>query len=583
MLLSAVSSGNVSLLLIEGSVTAIAAAAAFAFPRLGAATLSRIERTFGSLSRRRTLAVLAVGVSTLVLRLAILPFSPIPLPSSPNDFSFLLSADTFAHGRLSNPTPAMWTHFESIHISMHPTYGSMYFPGQGLVLAAGQVFFSRPWFGLFIVSALMCSAICWMLQAWLPPGWALLGGILAMLRLGLFSYWINTYTGGGLILALGGALVLGSLPRLKKTAALRYGLLMAAGIILLLLTRPYEGLLLCIPVAIALGRWALCGKRRPRPQILLGRAALPLALVAAALAWLGYYDYRAFGSPFTLPYAVNRAAYAAAPYFLWQSPRHDIVYRNPEMRKFYTENELDYFNKIRNPATFIPYTLGKAYGIFQFFAGAALYLPLIMLPRTLRDRRIRFVVLSVLLLAAGLLLEIVIGAHYVAPFTAAFYAIGLQCMRHLRLWTPEGRPVGLAMVRFSVLICFCMAGLRLWADPLHLSPPQWPPSQWNYQWYGPAQFGLERAGIAAQLESRPGKQLVIVRYSATHNPQDEWVYNAADIEDSRVVWARELDPASNLDLIHYYRNRKPWLVEPDAASPVAVPYSIPEPPSAAVR
>ena len=583
MLLSAASSGNISLLLIEGSVTAIAAAAAFAFPRLGATTFSRIERSLRSLSRRRTLSVLAVGISTLLLRLAILPFSPIPLPSSPNDFSFLLSADTFAHGRLANSTPVMWPHFESIHISVRPTYGSMYFPGQGLILAAGQVFFSHPWFGLLIVSALMCAVICWTLQAWLPPGWALLGGILAMLRLGLFSYWINTYTGGGLILALGGALVLGSLPRLMRTARLRFGLLMAAGIVLLLLTRPYEGMLLCIPVAIALGRWMLRGKRRPSPQILLRRAALPLALVAAALAWLGYYDYRAFGSPLTLPYAVNRSAYATAPYFFWQSPRHDIVYRNPEMRKFYTENELDYFNKIRNPATFLPYTIGKAYGIFQFFAGAALCLPLIMLPRIFRDRRIRFLVLSVMLLAAGLLLEIVIGAHYVAPFTAAFYAIGLQCMRHLRLWSPEGRPVGLALVRISVLICFFMAGLRLWADPLHLSPPQWPPSQWNYQWYGPAHFGLERARIAAQLQSFQGKQLVIVRYSANHNPQDEWVYNAAGIDDSRVVWARELDPASNLNLIHYYRDRKPWLVEPDAATPVALPYPIPEPPPAAVH
>jgi hypothetical protein len=131
----------------------------------------------------------------------------------PDDFSFLLAADTFAHGRLTNPTPAMWTHFESFHITMQPTYMSMYFPGQGLLLAAGKLLFGNPWFAVLMCSALMCAAICWMLQAWLPPGWALLGGILAMLRLGLFSYWVNTYTGGALITALGGALVLGALPR----------------------------------------------------------------------------------------------------------------------------------------------------------------------------------------------------------------------------------------------------------------------------------------------------------------------------------------------------------------------------------
>jgi hypothetical protein len=57
--------------------------------------------------------------------------------------------------------------------------------------------------------------------------------------------------------------VLGALPRLMKTARHRYALLMAAGIVLLAITRPYEGLLLCLPVAIALGRWLLRGKNRP--------------------------------------------------------------------------------------------------------------------------------------------------------------------------------------------------------------------------------------------------------------------------------------------------------------------------------
>jgi len=106
--------------------------------------------------------------------------------------------------------------------------------------------------------------------------WALLGGILAMLRLGLFSYWVNTYAGGGMITGLGGALVLGALPRLMKTARFRYGIVMAIGMILLGLTRPYEGVLLCLPVAVALGHWALFGKNRPRPAVLLRRAAAPL-------------------------------------------------------------------------------------------------------------------------------------------------------------------------------------------------------------------------------------------------------------------------------------------------------------------
>ena len=78
---------------------------------------------------------------------------------------------------------------------------SMYFPAQALVLAAAKVVTGHPWFGVSVHERLMCAAICWMLQAWLPPTWALLGGMLAVLRIGLFSYWINTYTGAGFIAA----------------------------------------------------------------------------------------------------------------------------------------------------------------------------------------------------------------------------------------------------------------------------------------------------------------------------------------------------------------------------------------------
>jgi hypothetical protein len=61
----------------------------------------------------------------------------------------------------------------------------------------------------------------------------------------------------------------------------------------------------------------------------------------------------------------------------------------------------------------------------------------------------------------------------------------------------------------------------------------------------------------------PGRQLVIVRYATDHNSLDEWVYNAADIDGSKVIWAREMDQAENLELIHYYKDRSVWLVQPD--------------------
>ena len=563
MILSSTPGRDISPAFVEGCLTVIVIALAFAFPGIGSAWFSGIERAFGKLARRQGWAVASVGVSAFLLRLAILPLCPIPLPFVPDDFSFLLAADTFAHGRLTNPTPAMWTHFESIQISMTPTYMSMYFPSTGLVLAAGKVLFGHPWFGLLCVTALMCAAICWMLQAWLPPGWALLGGVLVILRIGLFSYWINTYHGGGSVSALGGALVLGAFPRLVRTARLRHALLLAIGISLLLLSRPYEGLLLCLPVAAVLGRWLLFGKNRPAPAVLLRRAALPLALVLAASAWLAYYDYRAFGSPTTLPYSVNRDTYAVTPYFIWQPPRPVPAYRHQVMRTFYTVNELQEYKMARTISGFSQALVGKTLIALLFFVGTALLPAFFMLPLALLDRRIRFLVLCVAILAAGMLIQIFLIPHYLAPFTAAFYAIGLQAARHLRLWAPGGKSVGVALVRLTVTLCFIMAGLRLFAEPLHLKLTEWPPSKWLAAWYGPGHFGTERAQIESGLEKLPGKQLVLVRYSPGHEVFNEWVYNAADIDNSKVLWAREMDTADNEELIHYYKDRKVWLVQPD--------------------
>ncbi len=341
----------------------------------------------------------------------------------------------------------MWVNLESIHVTMKPTYMSMYFPAQGLVLAAGKVLTGHPWCGILVVTALMCAAICWMLQAWLPPSWALLGGLLIVLRLGLFSYWINTYSGAGSIVALGGALVLGALPRFIKHARFRDALLMAIGVSLLGICRPYDGFLLCLPVAVYLGWWIFRGKNRPSPALLLRRTALPLALIMAAGAWMAYYDYRVFGNPLTLPYSVNRSQYAMAPYFIWQPKRPEPNYHHKLIREFYYKDELDNFNKIQSRSGFIPETLLKVARAFLFYAGFSLLIPLIMVRRVFLDRRLRFLILCLPVLIAGQLIEVFLLPHYLAAYTAAFYAIGLQAMRHLRLWKPGGQAVGLTLQR----------------------------------------------------------------------------------------------------------------------------------------
>jgi len=155
--------------------------------------LRRLERRLGAVARRKWLAIVAVGLAPLLLRALLLPWLPPPNPRVQDEFSHLLVADTFAHGRLVNPVHPMWVHFESMHILVKPVYASVFPVAQGLVMAVGQVLTRQPWTGVWLSVGFMCAALCWMLQGWVSPGWALLGGALAVARFGVFSYWMNSY------------------------------------------------------------------------------------------------------------------------------------------------------------------------------------------------------------------------------------------------------------------------------------------------------------------------------------------------------------------------------------------------------
>jgi hypothetical protein len=214
---------------------------------------SQLLNRIAWIAARRWLSIALIGLLGFFGSAAIGLLRGIPQPSVADEFNYLLAADTFASGRLTNPTHPMWMHFESTYTLHQPTYMSKYPPAQGLLLAAGQVITGYPIAGVWLSMGLMCSAICWMLYAWVPPRWALLGGFIAIVHpgFGISGYWGQSYWGGALA-ATGGALIAGALRRVIHQHRMRDAFLFGIGLAVLANTRPFGGLLFSLPAVLVL-------------------------------------------------------------------------------------------------------------------------------------------------------------------------------------------------------------------------------------------------------------------------------------------------------------------------------------------
>ena len=224
-------------------------------------TFQAAEHWFRKLAHRKALSVVAVGLATIFLRVALIPVLGIPEPTWPDEFSYLLAADTFAHGRLTNPAHPMWIHFESfprhsaadLHVEVPARRKAWCWP---LVNGWGIPGLVNCW------SRLSCVPLCaGCSKAGCPlPGrcWAAFSRYCG---LGIMSYWMNEYWCASVV-ALGGALVLGAWPRMKRHLRMRDAFVMGVGLVVLATSRPYEGLVFGVPFAIAMLVW-LVGPGRP--------------------------------------------------------------------------------------------------------------------------------------------------------------------------------------------------------------------------------------------------------------------------------------------------------------------------------
>jgi len=531
-----------------------------AFAPAAARLTASLWRVLGAVARQSWLGGSLLFLAAIVARTALLPRFPVPVPGIHDEFSYLLMGDTFAHGRLSNPPHPMWISLETFHINFFPRYASMYPPMQGVMLAVGELL-GNPWIGVLLACAAMVAVVYWMLLAWLPARWAMLGGIVVWLKFCVTSYWINSYWGGA-IGAAGGALLLGSLARILRKPRTRDALLFAFGLAILANSRPYEGFLFSLPAVLFLLRWLFrsavsrFGVRELAKGILLPVVAVLLATAVA----IGIYNRNLTGNFLLFPETLNVRTYHTAPMFLFESSKPPLDYRNQQFEEFYNGWERQEFDHTWESVDCLSWL--KTVRFFSAFSWWGMFLAAPGLYFAFRDPRLRLPWVMLALVGLGSYLVVWSNAHYASPATCLVILIYLQALRYLRQARWKRWRWGAILARTSVLLLLAdtvTAAVRKQCDTF----------------YWTCQGDVSRLVVQKKLEALPGKHLVMVRYGEDHNIHDDWVFNGADIDSQRVIWAREIDEDQDSKLLGYYRDRKVWLVTPDEDNTYLAPYTPP--------
>ena len=574
-------------------------------------------RSFGQLRWSRGAAIAFCAVLGTLLPVAFGLQAGKPEPIIHDEWSYLLGAETFASGRLTNPPPPLPEFFEEPHVLVVPTYQSKYPPGQAIALAIGTVIFGHPIWGVWLGCGLFAGSLCWMLQAWVPRRWAVVITILSAATLGTTTYWAQSYW-GGMLASAGAALALGGIRRTLRAPTVASSAIAGIGMVVLAATRPFEGVLSLLPSGVLLGRWLYLDRTLTLQQK-LRRVALPAGSIAAiGILCLGCYHQVVTGDPWRAPYQAHQDQYFHQGVFVFsplREPERKPVARIAALYRLYAVPPVHGLALVKHVSaslvTRLPSTVGTAFGLNlfptargPFYAGLLLWTALLV---PILGRRPGLTFFPVL--AVGLAVEVAAWRFLPArayPLWLGTLIAAALCglfLRHLRTsrWagffaaTVASIVIGQAFVPWwfphyvAPVVPVVMAAVAI---SVHRSAVR---TRVPTEWLGVALIVMVvahlvaaslllgsiraasrpgKSGLISDLEHKGGTHLVFVRYDSDYTPHREWVFNAPDLTAAPVIFAHDLGADKNPELMALYAGRSVWVLHVSTRSTRLEPYPL---------
>jgi hypothetical protein len=501
----------------------------------GNALTSLFDAIFKTVCRKRACFFLpAVFLLSLLTSWVGMQYQGTPEPKTPEDYARILGAENFAAGRVVSPAYAGDFFLQTYLTLTEPARFPALPPLPSLLLAAG-IRLGDPAYGLWVTMGLFVASGAWMLMAFAPSRWVIVGSLFLVFWYGALSYWGQTYSSAA-ALGIGVNLSFGGIRRFWRTRQSYEIIWLGLGMLWIWFCSPIV-FFFAIPIPIfLLGRYCL-GKRKIGPVLIL------MIFGFIGILFQLTYNRSTTGSWGTSPSTLYEETYDRNPFFVWQKPVLPPEYDFWRMEQYdFLVGEVN--AKLKPPVGMI--WMERIKDSLMFYAGLPclfLFAGALWLKHSFWCR--------IFLWSAGIALlpAIVIlpfDISYTAPLATSFLLLTIWCLRRIGVTRRRNRwllPQG--VVCFVLFIFFSCA---LYRGDGHA------PSKVI------SEAAFHRKEIIKHLEKESGSHLVLIRYDPLVAPEIEYVYNGAEPAKQKIIWARWHETRSLVPLFELCEGRKFWML-----------------------